>query len=156
MLRPLPSPRRSRFGAKAGAITRAGRPAMAAMPAVVVMSAASDLRSAASGPIVETVAPAMGPTGNQGEQPAGERRPRPERREAQGEGGRPQNRPPRGPGRGEERRDDRRGPRPDKRQDNRSDNRRDGGHERREKQPDPNSPFAKLLALKAQLEDSKK
>ena len=35
---------------------------MAAMPAVVVMSAASDLRSAASGPIVETVAPAMGPT----------------------------------------------------------------------------------------------
>jgi ATP-dependent RNA helicase SUPV3L1/SUV3 len=83
----------------------------------------------------------------QGEQPAGERRPRPERREAQGEGGRPQNRPPRGPGR-----DDRRGPRPDKR----PDNRRDGGHERREKQPDPNSPFAKLMALKAQLEDNKK
>ncbi|WP_262298547.1 helicase-related protein [Microvirga sesbaniae] len=79
---------------------------------------------------------------------AGERRPRPDRREAQGEGGRPQNRPPRGPGRGEERR----GPRPDKR----PENRRDGGHERREKQPDPNSPFAKLMALKAQLEDSKK
>jgi ATP-dependent RNA helicase SUPV3L1/SUV3 len=84
----------------------------------------------------------------QGEQPAGERRPRQDRREAQAEGGRPQNRPPRGPGRGE----DRRGPRPDKR----PDNRREGGPERREKQPDPNSPFAKLLALKAQLEDSKK
>jgi ATP-dependent RNA helicase SUPV3L1/SUV3 len=84
----------------------------------------------------------------QGEQGTGERRPRQDRREAQGEGGRPQNRPPRGPGRG----DDRRGPRPDKR----PDNRRDGGHERREKQPDPNSPFAKLMALKAQLEDSKK
>ncbi|MDP8919184.1 MAG: helicase [Pseudomonadota bacterium] len=84
----------------------------------------------------------------QGEQAAGERRPRQDRRDAQGEGGRPQNRPPRGPGRG----DDRRGPRPDKR----PDNRRDGGHERREKQPDPNSPFAKLMALKAQLEDSKK
>ncbi|SCY24277.1 helicase-related protein [Microvirga guangxiensis] len=69
------------------------------------------------------------------------------RREAQGEGGRPQNRPPRGP-----RPDDRRGPRPDKR----ADNRREGGHERREKQPDPNSPFAKLMALKAQLEDGKK
>jgi len=69
------------------------------------------------------------------------------RREAQGEGGRPQNRPPRGP-----RPDDRRGPRPDKR----ADNRRDGGQERREKQPDPNSPFAKLMALKAQLEDGKK
>jgi ATP-dependent RNA helicase SUPV3L1/SUV3 len=84
----------------------------------------------------------------QGEQPVGERRPRQDRREAQGEGGRPQNRPPRGPGRGE----DRRGPRPDKR----PDNRRESGPERREKQPDPNSPFAKLLALKAQLEDSKK
>jgi ATP-dependent RNA helicase SUPV3L1/SUV3 len=85
----------------------------------------------------------------QGEQQsAGERRPRQDRREAQGEGGRPQNRPSRGPGRGE----DRRGPRPDKR----PDNRREGGPERREKQPDPNSPFAKLLALKAQLEDSKK
>jgi len=69
------------------------------------------------------------------------------RREAQGEGGRPQNRPPRGP-----RPDDRRGPRPDKR----ADNRRDGGQDRREKQPDPNSPFAKLMALKVQLEDSKK
>ncbi|MBO1906003.1 helicase [Microvirga sp. 3-52] len=88
----------------------------------------------------------------QGEQPAGERRPRQDRpqdrREAQGEGGRPQNRPPRGPGRGEERR----GPRPDKR----ADSRREGGPERREKQPDPNSPFAKLMALKAQLEDNKK
>ncbi|WP_195904243.1 hypothetical protein, partial [Microvirga lotononidis] len=82
-----------------------------------------------------------------------ERRPRPERREAQGEGGRPQNRLPRGPGRGEDRRgEERRGPRPDKR----PDNRREGGHERREKQPDPNSPFAKLMALKAQLEDNKK
>ena len=140
---------------------------MAAMPAVVVMSAASDLRSAASGPIVETVAPAMGPTKatRASSPPASAVRvlsaemPEPvddPLAEAQGEGGRPQNRPPRGPGRGEERRDDRRGPRPDKRQDNRSDNRRDGGHERREKQPDPNSPFAKLLALKAQLEDSKK
>lgn len=67
--------------------------------------------------------------------------------QGQGEGGRPQNRPPRGP-----RQDDRRGPRPDKR----ADHRRDGGQERREKQPDPNSPFAKLMALKAQLEDSKK
>ena len=35
-----------------------------------------------------------------------------------------------------------------------ADDRRDGGQERREKQPDPNSPFAKLLALKAQLEDN--
>lgn len=90
----------------------------------------------------------------QGEQPQGERpnrqgpRPdrRPDRREAQGEGGRPQDRGPR-PGRP----DDRRGPRPDKRHEGR----RDGGHERREKQPDPNSPFAKLMALKAQLEDKK-
>jgi ATP-dependent RNA helicase SUPV3L1/SUV3 len=81
---------------------------------------------------------------------SGERLPRQDRREGQGqgEGGRLQNRPPRGPGRS----DDRRGPRPDKR----PEARRDGGHERREKQPDPNSPFAKLLALKAQLEDSKK
>jgi ATP-dependent RNA helicase SUPV3L1/SUV3 len=98
----------------------------------------------------------------QGEHPAGERpqqrqgpqhqgpRPdrRPERREAQGEGGRPQDRAPRGPSRSEERR----GPRPDKR----AENRRDGAHERREKQPDPNSPFAKLMALKVQLEESKK
>lgn len=90
--------------------------------------------------------------GNRGER--GDRRPRQgegkgerPRREAQGEGGRPQNRPPRGP-----RPDDRRGPRPDKR----AENRRDGGQERREKQPDPNSPFAKLMALKAQLEDGKK
>ena len=80
-------------------------------------------------------------------QDQGERPRREDRREAQGEGGRPQNRPPRGP-----RPDDRRGPRPDKR----ADNRRDGGQERREKQPDPNSPFAKLMALKAQLEDGKK
>jgi ATP-dependent RNA helicase SUPV3L1/SUV3 len=77
----------------------------------------------------------------------GERSHRQDRREAQGEGGRPQNRPPRGP-----RPDERRGPRPDKR----PDNRREGGQERREKQPDPNSPFAKLMALKAQLEDGKK
>ncbi|WP_201859480.1 helicase-related protein [Microvirga soli] len=88
----------------------------------------------------------------QGDQ-AGERRPRPERRDAQGEGSRPQNRPPRGPGHGEGRRgEERRGPRPDKR----PDNRQDGGRDRREKQPDPNSPFAKLMALKAQLEDNKK
>jgi ATP-dependent RNA helicase SUPV3L1/SUV3 len=94
---------------------------------------------------------------DRGERPErGDRRPRHgdgqnerPRREAQGqgEGGRPQNRPPRGP-----RPDDRRGPRPDKR----ADHRRDGGQERREKQPDPNSPFAKLMALKAQLEDGKK
>ena len=94
----------------------------------------------------------------QGGQPSGERphrqgpRPdrRPDRREAQGEGGRPQGQE-RSP-RGQNRSDERRGPRPDKR----PDGRRDGGHERREKQPDPNSPFAKLMALKAQLEDSKK
>jgi ATP-dependent RNA helicase SUPV3L1/SUV3 len=30
-----------------------------------------------------------------------------------------------------------------------------GGRERREAQPDPNSPFAKLAALKAQLESNK-
>jgi ATP-dependent RNA helicase SUPV3L1/SUV3 len=91
-----------------------------------------------------------------GERPSGERPPRqgqrpdrrPDRREGQEEGGRPQNRPARGPGRP----DDRRGPRPEKR----VEGRRDGGQERREKQPDPNSPFAKLMALKAQLEDSKK
>ncbi len=98
-----------------------------------------------------------GERSERGERPErGDRRPRhgegqgerPRRdREAQGEGGRPQNRPPRGP-----RPDDRRGPRPDKR----ADHRRDGGQERREKQPDPNSPFAKLMALKAQLEDGKK
>lgn len=94
----------------------------------------------------------------QGAQPSGERphrqgpRPdrRPDRRDAQGEGGRPQGQE-RSP-RGQNRSDERRGPRPDKR----PDGRRDGGHERREKQPDPNSPFAKLMALKAQLEDSKK
>jgi ATP-dependent RNA helicase SUPV3L1/SUV3 len=100
---------------------------------------------------------ARGERSERGERPErGDRRPRqgegvgerPRRdREAQGEGGRPQSRPPRGP-----RPDDRRGPRPDKR----ADHRRDGGQERREKQPDPNSPFAKLMALKAQLEDSKK
>jgi ATP-dependent RNA helicase SUPV3L1/SUV3 len=94
-----------------------------------------------------------------GERPAGERPPRhdhrpdrrPDRRESQGEGGRPQNqnRPPRGPGRP----DDRRNPRPEKRAEGRRDG---GGHERREKLPDPNSPFAKLLALKAQLEESNK
>lgn len=98
---------------------------------------------------------ARGPRHERGERPErGDRRPRHGegqgerlRREAQGEGGRPQNRPPRGP-----RPDDRRGPRPDKR----ADSRREGGQERREKQPDPNSPFAKLMALKAQLEDGKK
>jgi ATP-dependent RNA helicase SUPV3L1/SUV3 len=98
----------------------------------------------------------------QGERPAGGRpagdrphrqgpRPdrQPERREAQGEGGRQQqDRPHRGPNRP----DERRGPRPDKR----PEGRRDGGPDRREKQPDPNSPFAKLMALKAQLEDTKK
>lgn len=89
--------------------------------------------------------------GEAGERP-NRQGPRPDRRpdhrrEAQGEGGRPQDRGPR-PGR----HDERRGPRPDKRHEGR----RDGGHERREKQPDPNSPFAKLMALKAQLEDSKK
>ncbi|WP_243370287.1 helicase-related protein [Microvirga solisilvae] len=100
---------------------------------------------------------ARGPRGERPER--GDRRPRHgegqgerPRREAQGEGGReggrPQNRPPRGP-----RPDDRRGPRPDKRADNRRDG---GGQERREKQPDPNSPFAKLMALKAQMEDGKK
>lgn len=100
---------------------------------------------------------ARGGRHERGERPErGDRRPRhgegqgerPRRdREAQGEGGRPQTRPPRGP-----RPDDRRGPRPDKR----PEHRRDGGQERREKQPDPNSPFAKLMTLKAQLEDSKK
>jgi ATP-dependent RNA helicase SUPV3L1/SUV3 len=80
---------------------------------------------------------------HQGNRPQGDRpprrdRPQERRAEGQGDGGRPQNRPPRGPGRP----DDRRGHRPDQRRE-----------ERREKQPDPNSPFAKLLALKAQLED---
>jgi ATP-dependent RNA helicase SUPV3L1/SUV3 len=94
----------------------------------------------------------------QGQHPSGERSPRqgprpdrrPDRPEGQGEGGRPQNRPPRGPGRP----DERRGPRPEKR----AEGRRDSGPDRREreKQPDPNSPFAKLMALKVQLEDSKK
>lgn len=88
--------------------------------------------------------PRHGQAETKGERPSGERPPRqdrrPDRREAQGEGGRAQNRPPRGPAR-----DDRRGPRPEKR-----------FEERREKQPDPNSPFAKLMALKAQLEDGKK
>jgi ATP-dependent RNA helicase SUPV3L1/SUV3 len=91
-----------------------------------------------------------------GERPAGDRLPRrdrrpdhrTERRDAQGEGPRPQSRPPRGPGKP----DDRRGARPEKR----FDNRRENPPERREKLPDPDSPFAKLLALKAQLEDGKK
>ena len=93
----------------------------------------------------------------QGDRPQGDRPPRPERRpdrrpeerRAEGEGGRPQNRPQQG------RPDDRRGPRPDQPRDQR----REGGQrrdERRERAPDPNSPFAKLLALKAQLEDQKK
>ncbi|MGO4707046.1 helicase-related protein [Microvirga sp. 2MCAF38] len=74
-----------------------------------------------------------------GERPQGERRHdrRPDQRRDGGEGGRPQNRPPRGPNR----QDDHRAPR---------------FEPRREKQPDPDSPFAKLMALKAQLEDSKK
>ncbi|AWM88939.1 helicase-related protein [Microvirga sp. 17 mud 1-3] len=89
-----------------------------------------------------------------GEQPSGERPPRPdrrpERREASGEGGRPQQgRHSRGPGRP----DERRGP---PRHGKGFEPRRDAGHERRERQPDPDSPFAKLMALKAQLEDSKK
>jgi ATP-dependent RNA helicase SUPV3L1/SUV3 len=90
---------------------------------------------------------------NQSERPQGDRPPRPERRpderRAEGEAGRPQNRPQQG------RPDDRRGPRPDQPRDQRRDSgpRRD---ERRERAPDPNSPFAKLLALKAQLEDQKK
>nr|WP_198411775.1 helicase-related protein [Microvirga flavescens] len=75
----------------------------------------------------------------QGERPQGERRHdrRPDQRR-DGEGGRPQNRPPRGPNRT----DERRAPRFEQ--------------PRREKQPDPDSPFAKLMALKAQLEDTKK
>jgi ATP-dependent RNA helicase SUPV3L1/SUV3 len=81
-----------------------------------------------------------------GERPQGERpqrhhrADRGERRgEHQGEGANA-HRPPRG-----------------NRPDHRSDGRRDGSdrkrEDRREKQPDPNSPFAKLMALKAQLED---
>ena len=63
--------------------------------------------------------------------------------EAAGQGeGRSDSRPPRRP-------DDRRGPRPDQRREGF----RPSREERRDKQPDPDSPFAKLLALKAQLED---
>ncbi|KAA2237104.1 helicase-related protein [Salinarimonas soli] len=82
-----------------------------------------------------------------GDRPQGDRPPREERR-AEGsrpEGGRPDNRPPRGG-----RPDDRRGP-------PREDRRPEGPRpERRERQPDPNSPFAKLLELKAQLERDKR
>ncbi|HYF55493.1 MAG TPA: helicase, partial [Salinarimonas sp.] len=85
----------------------------------------------------------------QGDRPQGDRPPRPDRppreeRRAES-GGRPDHRPPRGP-----RPDDRRGPP--------RDDRRPGGDrpERRERQPDPNSPFAKLLELKAQLERDKR
>ena len=61
-------------------------------------------------------------------------------------GARPAEPAPRGTGQT----DDRRGPRPDQRPMTGARTR----PERREKQPDPNSPFAKLLALKAQLEDA--
>jgi ATP-dependent RNA helicase SUPV3L1/SUV3 len=68
-----------------------------------------------------------------GDRPQGDRPQRERRAEGQGEGGHSQHkRPPRGP-------------RPDQRDGRRED--------RRERQPDPNSPFAKLMALKAQLED---
>jgi ATP-dependent RNA helicase SUPV3L1/SUV3 len=82
-----------------------------------------------------------------GDRPPENRPPREERR-ADGprpEGGRPDNRPPRGG-----RPDDRRGP-------PREDRRPEGPRpERRERQPDPNSPFAKLLELKAQMERDKR
>ncbi len=82
-----------------------------------------------------------------GDRPPDNRPPREERR-ADGprpEGGRPDNRPPRGG-----RPDDRRGP-------PREDRRPEGPRpERRDRQPDPNSPFAKLLELKAQMERDKR
>ncbi|HEY7385928.1 MAG TPA: helicase-related protein [Beijerinckiaceae bacterium] len=77
--------------------------------------------------------------------------------EAQGEGAQ-QGRPPRGPRRPDERRGPPREPRADRPGKNgspehrRRENRYEGRPERRERQPDPNSPFAKLLELKAQLE----
>jgi ATP-dependent RNA helicase SUPV3L1/SUV3 len=76
---------------------------------------------------------------DQGPAPAAEARPdRPP-------GGRP-DRPPRGPGRP----DDRRSPP----RENRPEARADRGPERRRDRPvDPNNPFAKLLTLKAQLEE---
>ncbi len=99
-------------------------------------------------------APGERPSGEQRQRAAGERpprqdrprheRPRQERRvEAAGQGeARSDSRPSRRP-------DDRRGPRPDQRREGF----RPSREERRDKQPDPDSPFAKLLALKAQLED---
>jgi len=96
--------------------------------------------------------------------PAPQQEGRPERRADQ----RPQRRDDRPRGDRPEQRGDRgdRGPRPPRRDERRDDRRDDrsgqrggpprqfGGEQRRErdKQPDPNSPFAKLLALKQQLE----
>ena len=70
-------------------------------------------------------------------------------------------RPDRGPGKSDERRGAPRGDRAQARRENngkgprpehRHDRSQDRRPERREKAPDPNSPFAKLLALKQQLE----
>jgi ATP-dependent RNA helicase SUPV3L1/SUV3 len=106
----------------------------------------------------------------QGDRPARQDRPdrRPERRAEGQQTDRPQHHRPsaeRPPGErpggqrpgGASRSDDRRGPRPDQRGP-RPDFRNQGGQGsqgRRDKQPDPDSPFAKLLALKAQLEENK-
>ena len=104
------------------------------------------------------------------ERPQGDRGPegRPPRQDRKDRPDRPDRQEPRRQNHREERRADAegergrqhrggKGPRPE----HRGDPRREGGpdrrrDDRREKQPDPNSPFAKLMALKAQLEESAK
>jgi ATP-dependent RNA helicase SUPV3L1/SUV3 len=95
---------------------------------------------------------ALGDRGPRQERPHREGGPdRADHRAAAGDG-RPQNRPARDTtGRPE----DRKGPRPDRRFDDRRDAAQNRREDRRDKQPDPDSPFAKLMTLKAQLENAK-
>ncbi|SDA16452.1 ATP-dependent RNA helicase SUPV3L1/SUV3 [Methylobacterium sp. UNC378MF] len=97
-----------------------------------------------------------GRDGGQQGQHAGQGRPeggRPEQRRAEGDGGGPRPGRDRGP-----RRDRFEGGRPERRDDQRNAEQRHAGPRpdqrppRRERAPDPDSPFAKLAALKAQLE----
>jgi ATP-dependent RNA helicase SUPV3L1/SUV3 len=94
----------------------------------------------------------LGDRGPRQERPHREGRPdRSDHRAAAGDG-RPQNRPARDKtGRPE----DRKGPRPERRFDDRRDAAQNRREDRRDKPPDPDSPFAKLMALKAQLENAK-
>ncbi|HEX2215524.1 MAG TPA: helicase-related protein, partial [Xanthobacteraceae bacterium] len=131
-----------------GQRARSRRDGAAALPAAMAAEAAAPPAEIAAAPSPEPL--------QEVSQPAGERRERPPRREDRREGRRDQPRDQRREGRRDERRDER-GPRGRRfgKDAEREDFRKYAPKERRDQGPDPNSPFAKLLALKEQLEANK-